>query len=393
MNKRKMREGVHWMGAVDWNRRLFDSLIPLPDGTSYNAYLIQGAEKTALLDTVDPTMTDVLMGQLSDVPSVDYVVSHHAEQDHSGAISCVLHKYPDAKVVTNPKCKEMLIDHLCLPEDRFVTVEDGETISLGGKTMRFIYTPWVHWPETMVTYLEEEKILFSCDFFGSHYATADLHVKDDPRVFEAAKRYYAEIMMPFYRIIRGNLEKVRELDLEMIATSHGPIYSDPKLIVDAYEDWVSDKVKNVVVLPYVTMHGSTERMVAHLTAALADRGVSVQRYDMTVTDLGRLAMSLVDAASVVFGTPTVLVGPHPTVLYAATIAGALKPTIRLATVIGSYGWGGKSVEQTLGALGKLKVETPDPVLCKGYPKESDLAALDVLADAIAAKHREWGLMD
>jgi len=169
MHKRLIREGVYWMGAVDWDRRLFDALIPTPEGTSYNAYLVSGSEKTALLDTVDPSASTVLMEQLADVPKVDYVISHHAEQDHSGAISCVLYKYPEARVVTNPKCKEMLIDHLMLDGDRVVTVGNGESLSLGGKTLEFIYSPWVHWPETMVTYLKEDGILFSCDFFGSRY--------------------------------------------------------------------------------------------------------------------------------------------------------------------------------------------------------------------------------
>jgi flavorubredoxin len=391
VNRRVIREGVHWMGAVDWDRRLFDCLIPTPDGTSYNAYLVEGAEKTALLDTVDPTMTDVLMDQLSDVPQVDYLVSHHAEQDHSGAIACVLQKYPGAKVVTNPKCKEMLIDHLCLSEDAFLTVKNNETISLGGKTLQFVYTPWVHWPETMVTYLKEDKILFSCDFFGSHFATSELYASSDPRVFQAAKRYYAEIMMPFYRLVRGNLEKVRELDVELIAPSHGPIYSPPGLIMDAYAEWVSDDVRNVVVIPYVSMHGSTKKMVEHLASALVDRGVMVEQFDMTATDVGTLAMSFIDAASVVFATPTFLVGPHPLVLHAAGFMGALKPTVKLATVIGSYGWGGKAAETVMGALGKLKVRTPEPVLCVGYPKEADLASLDSLADAIAAAHKELGL--
>jgi len=176
MKARKIKEGIYWMGAVDWDRRLFDSLIPLPDGTSYNAYLIQGSEKTALLDTVDPSMVDVLLFQLESVQNIDYIIAHHAEQDHSGAIPHVLEKYKNAKVLTTSKGKGMLVDHLCIPEERFITVDDGETLSLGNKTLKFIHTPWVHWPETMVTYLQEDNILFTCDFFGSHLATTDLYV-------------------------------------------------------------------------------------------------------------------------------------------------------------------------------------------------------------------------
>ncbi|HSM73247.1 MAG TPA: FprA family A-type flavoprotein, partial [Desulfobacterales bacterium] len=154
MQKRKLTEKIHWLGAVDWDRRLFDSLIPLPDGTTYNAYLIAGRDKTVLLDSVDPPMAEHLMAQLEGVPRIDFVVSQHAEQDHSGAIPLVLQRFPEAKVVCTPKAKGMLIDLLELPEAVIVTVTDGETLSLGDKTLRFIHTPWVHWPETMVTYLE-----------------------------------------------------------------------------------------------------------------------------------------------------------------------------------------------------------------------------------------------
>ncbi len=275
MNHRDVRSGVRWMGAVDWDRRLFDSLIPLPDGTSYNAYLIDGTDKVALLDTVDPPMVDELLAQLADVPRIDYIVSHHAEQDHSGSIGHVLEKYPEAKVVVTPRAKDMLIDHLAIPEEAFLVVEDGEQLALGGKTLTFIHTPWVHWPETMVTYLQEERILFSCDFFGSHIATSDLYVTDEGRVKEAAKRYFAEIMAPFRPQIEKNLKKLESYDIEMIAPSHGQIYDRPEFIIDLYKEWVSAPPQNLVVIPYVSMHGSTEKMVQHLAAALVNKGVRV----------------------------------------------------------------------------------------------------------------------
>jgi len=391
MKARKIGEGVHWLGAVDWDRRLFDSLIPLPDGTSYNAYLVEGEEKTALLDTVDPSKVDMLFSQLEDVQRIDYVVAHHAEQDHSGAIPDVLAKYGEAKVVTSPKGKGMLMDLLRIPEEKFVTVADGEALSLGGKTLEFIYTPWVHWPETMATYLREDRILFSCDFFGSHLATTDLYIADEERIYEAAKRYYAEIMMPFRKIIRANLNKLSPYEIALIAPSHGPIYNRPAFILDAYQDWVLGDPKNVVVLPYVSMHGSTEKMVEHLVSALVEKGVTVYQFDLTATDIGKLAMALVDAATLVVGTPTVLGGPHPNVVYAAYLANALRPKVKFASIIGSYGWGGKAVEQIAGMLPNLKVELLDPVLCKGVPKETDFEALDRLAATIAEKHKEHDL--
>jgi flavorubredoxin len=393
MKARRIREGIYWMGAVDWDRRLFDALIPLPDGTSYNAYLIQGSEKTALLDTVDPSMADVLLFQLESVPHVDYVVAHHAEQDHSGAIPHVLEKYENAKVITTPKGKGMLIDLLLIPEERFITVDDGETLSLGDRTLEFIHTPWVHWPETMVTYLLEDHILFSCDFFGSHLATTDLYVTDEARVYEAAKRYYAEIMMPFRKIIQKNLEKVGGHAIDLIAPSHGPIYDRPAFIMDAYRDWVSEVPKNVVVLPYISMHGSTEKMVEYLVSALAERGVTVHQFNLAVTDIGKLAITLVDAATIVLGTPTVHVGPHPNVVYAAYLANALRPKLKFASIIGSYGWSSKAIEQIAGLIPNLKVEILDPVLCRGFPREADFKALDNLAATIAEKHREHNLVN
>ena len=170
MMRREIIKGVDWVGAVDWDRRLFDSLIPLPDGTSYNAYLVRGSEKTALLDAGEPSKIAELASHLADVPRIDYVVAHHAEQDHSGLLPFVLGRYPEAKLFCTPLAKGMLIDHLAVPADRIITLGDGEKLALGGKTLRAIHAPWVHWPETMSTYLEEDRILFSCDWFGSHLA-------------------------------------------------------------------------------------------------------------------------------------------------------------------------------------------------------------------------------
>jgi len=337
------------VGAIDWDRRLFDSLIPLPDGTSYNAYLVKGSEKTALVDTVDPTMQDVLLSHLDQlgVERIDYVVANHAEQDHSGTIPQVLERYPEAKVVVTPRCKGMLIDLLMIPEERFTTVNDKETISLGDRTLEFIHAPWVHWPETMLTYLREDRVLFPCDLFGSHLATTDLYVADEGQVYEAAKRYYAEIMMPFRTTIQKNLEKIDGYVIDLIAPSHGPSYDRPEFILNAYRSWLFDEPRNLVILPYISMHASTRKMVEYLVAALAQRGVGVKQFDLTVTDIGKLAMALVDAATVVVGTPTVLAGPHPNVVYAVSLANALRPNIKFLSIIGSYGYPTSSFSPSL----------------------------------------------
>ena len=392
---RIIKPSIFSVGAIDWDARLFDRLIPLPDGTSYNAYLIKGSEKIALLDTVDPTKTQTLLRNLSTlgIDKIDYVVSHHGEQDHSGSLPDVLAKYPMAKVVTNPKCRGMLIDLLGIEDDKFIAVEDGETLSLGDKTLQFIYLPWVHWPETMGTYLQEDKILFPCDFFGSHLATSSLFVDDEASVYEPAKRYFAEIMMPFRRQVNSNLQKLSGLEIDIIAPSHGPVHNQPKFIIDAYKDWSSDTVKNEVVLPYVSMHGSTAAMVEYFVDALIKRNIAVRQFELSTVDIGKLAMALVDAATVVIGSPTVLIGAHPSAAYAAFLANALRPKVRFASIIGSYGWGSKMVEQLAGMMPNLKVEILDPVLIKGFPKDDGFAALDRLADDVLAKHKEIGIVN
>ncbi len=388
MHARDIRDGIQNITMAHWERRLFDSLIPLPDGTSYNAYLVKGRDATALIDATDPVLQDELMAQLRSVQRIDYIVSQHSEQDHSGAIPTVLKQFPDAKVVCSDKARDLLTSHLGIPADRLLLVQDGQTISLGDRTLQFVYTPWVHWPETMCTYIPEDKCLFSCDFFGSHLATTDLYVTDEARVYEAAKRYYAEIMMPFRSVVAKNLAKVGALDFETIAPSHGPVYGKPAFILDAYRDWVSPQMHNEVVLPYVSMHGSTEAMVKHLIDALARHGIAVHVFDLTVTDIGKLAIALVDAATLIVGTPTVHAGPHPAVFYASHLANLLRPKVKYAAIVGSYGWSSKAIEQITELIPRLKVTTLGTVLQKGYPVAETFANLDVLAAAVAHAHRE-----
>ena len=393
MKPRKLKDGIYWVGAVDWDRRLFDDLIPLPDGTSYNAYLIQGSEKTALIDTVDPTMSHVLLSHLNQLSTgrIDYVIANHAEQDHSGTLPQILERHPEAQVVSTSKCQEMLVDLLLVPEGRFLAVEDGATLSLGDRTLEFIHAPWVHWPETMLTYLREDKILFPCDFFGSHLATTDLYATDEGRVYEAAKRYYAEIMMPFRKIIQKNLEKVQGYEITLIAPSHGPMYDRPEFILEAYNSWVFDAPRNIVVLPHISMHGTTREMVNYLVNSLVEKGVTVKLFNLAVTDIGELAMALVDAATIVIGSPTVLTGPHPNVVNAAYLVNALRPKVKFVSIIGSYGWGGKMVKQLAGMMSNLNVEILDPVVIRGYPRDKDFEALDKLADTIVEKHKALNL--
>ena len=388
-----IKENVFSVGAEHWDRKLFDEIIPLPDGTSYNSFLIKGKSKTALIDTVDPSCQHILIENLKklEIKNIDYIISNHAEQDHSGAIPEILKIYPNSKVVTNSKCKEFLKDLLLIPEEKFLTINENDTLSLGDKNLKFIFTPWVHWPETMVTYLVEDKILFTCDFFGSHIAKSELWANDEKIVYEAAKRYYAEIMMPFRNNIKNNIEKILKLDIEIIAPSHGFIYKNPDFIINAYKEWISDNVSNNVVMLYVSMHGSVKRIVEYLTDFLIEKGINVLPFNLTVADIGEIAISLVDSATVVIVSPTFLTGAHPLVYFAVNLFNALRPKTKFISIISSYSWGSNIINSITEIVKNLKAEIIDTILIKGYPKESDIQLLKNLAEKIFQKHNVLNL--
>lgn len=393
MSVREIVPGISAVGAIDFDRRLFDSLIPLPNGTSYNSYLVKGEKKTALIDTVDPSKELDLVTNLvrARVDNIDYIVINHAEQDHSGSLPMVAELFPRASIVVNEKSKDLVTRLLDVDPGRFLEVKDGDILDLGGKTLKFFITPWVHWPETMVTYAVEDRVLFSCDLFGTHYAQSYPFANDEREIYASAKRYYAEIMMPFRKNIADHLEKLKDIPVSIIAPSHGPVYSRPKIILDAYRDWISDSVKDEVIIPYVSMHGSTEKMVNYLCEALMEREIRVKPFNLTVTDTGELAMALVDAATVVIGTPTVLFGPHPQAVYATYLFNMLKPKTRFLSIIGSYGWGGNTMEMLKGMLNRTKPELLEPVYIRGAPGVADQKKIEELADLIVGKHREIGI--
>lgn len=388
----ELKKNVYSVGAVHWDRKVFDEVIPLPHGTSYNSYIVKGSEKTVLIDAVDPETYNQLEENLKalGITKIDYVVANHAEQDHSGSIPQVLSKFPGAQVVTNEKCKSFLKELLLLPDEKILAIKDGGELSLGDRTLQFILTPWVHWPETMVTYLKEEKILFSCDFFGSHIATSEMF--DDREFFEGAKRYFAEIMYPFRNNVLGNINKIAHLDIQMIAPSHGIFYKEPHKIIEAYKEWAKEDVKNEVLFAYVSMHGSTKRMADYFLDAMIKRGLQVRFFNLMKADVGEIAISLVDAATIVIGSPNFLAGAHPAAANAAFLVNSLRPKAKFASLVISYSWAEKASEQLKSMLTNFKGELLKPVIVKGFPKEADFKDLDRLADEIAAKHKEEGLV-
>ena len=394
MKFQKIKNNIFYCGLNDCDRKFFDELIPLEHGTSYNSYLIKGSEKTAIIDTMYPPKTEEYIRNLDDngIDKVDYIISNHGEQDHSGSIPALLEKYPDAVVVTNAKVKDNIKEMLNVDESKVYVMNNNDELSLGDKTLRFIIAPGVHWPDTMFTYLVEDNVICTCDFLGAHYTFDDVFAVESSELEHSAKRYYAEIMMPFRTMCKKYTQLVKDLNPDMILPSHGPVYKNPNYILDLYSKWTSDEGKNLVLLPYVSMYGSTEEMIDYMIKGLKSRGIGTLKFDIIRGDLGELAMGLVDATTFVLGSSMVLAGPHPAAFNIAYLTSILRPKAKFATFVGSYGWGGNLFGKLEEQLSVLKLEFIEPLLVKGKLKAEDYKKLDEIVGQIYDKHKSLNLV-
>ena len=394
MKFQEIKNRVFYCGLNDCERKVFDELIPLEHGTSYNSYLIKGSEKVAIVDTMYPPKTQEYIKNLDEngVDKVDYIIANHGEQDHSGSIPALLEKFPNAVVITNSKVKDNIIEMLLVPEEKIQVVANNDEISLGDKTLRFIIAPGVHWPDTMFTYIVEDNIIATCDFLGAHYTFEDVFANDSKELEHSAKRYYAEIMMPFRTMCKKYTQMLKEMKPEMILPSHGPVYKNPDFILDLYSDWSKDEGKNLAVLPYVSMYGSTEEMIDYIIKGLNSKGIDTLKYDIVRGDLGDLAMALVDATTIVLGSSMVLAGPHPAAFNIAYLASVLRPKAKIAAMVGSYGWGGNLFGKISELLAPLKPDLIEPLLVKGKIKKEDYEKLDGIVEQIYVKHKALNLL-
>jgi len=389
MHTPELAKNVYYVGVKDRDRRLFDSLIPLPQGTTYNAYLIKD-ERTALIDTVNPGFEVELEARINHVhqaSEIDYIIMNHAEPDHAGAIPYLLEKNTKAKLVTTKRGAEAARIYFQTPEDRIKIVSDGETLDLGTKTLRFIEAPMLHWPETMFTFLEEDRILFTCDFLGLHTAYG-FYDDEVPELIQYAQRYFGEIMMPYRAMGKRGLDKIKDLEIKLIAPSHGPIHQNPQRILEAYQRWTSGETLDKVILVYVSMWKSTEKMIKQLAETLEKEGIDAPVYNLVSADVGDIAKDLVDAKGIVLGTPTVLGRMHPLAVYAAHLVKVLKPPAKYGVVLTSYGWGKGALSHASEMLGPTGLEVVGAVEINGSPNKESYEQISQIGETLAKKIKE-----
>jgi flavorubredoxin len=350
MVKVKVAKGIYWVGTIDWNVRDFHGYLT-KRGTTYNAYLIID-EKTALIDTVKNSFSKEFVEKISEIiplEEIDYIVINHVEMDHSGSLPEIVEKAKNATIIATQRGRDGLIKHYGETLTT-KTVETGDELKLGERTLRFIEAPMLHWPDSMFTYIVEDGILMPNDAFGQHLASSqrfDDEVDENVLMEEAAK-YYANILMPLAPLITRKIQELNQMKLtiNMIAPSHGIIWrSNPSKIVNAYIEWSKGIHKDKVVIVYDTMWESTYRMARAIAEGIAEHGVLVKFYKLRVSDMTEIAAEILDAKAVVVGSPTLNNTIFPSVSAFLTYMTGLRPKGKLWAFFGSYGWAGGAVKK------------------------------------------------
>jgi anaerobic nitric oxide reductase flavorubredoxin len=393
MIKVSLKDGINWVGVVDWNIRDFHGYIT-SRGSSYNAYLIQ-EEKTALVDTVKHSFAGELIENISALTSlekIDYIIVNHVEMDHSSSLPIIAKLAKNAKIVSSVRGKEELIKHYGSEFERIETVKSGDKIKLGKKTLMFLEAPMLHWPDSMFTYLVEDKILMPNDAFGQHLASSgrfDDEV-DQTVLMEEAVTYYANILMPFSPLIVKKIQEVvaMKIPIDMIAPSHGIIWrKDPMKIINAYLDWCTDKtVKQKAVIVFDTMWGSTDKMARAIADGIISQGIDVKLLKLRATENTDIVTEILDAKAVLVGSPTLNNGMFPSLGTFLTYITGLKPKGKLWSFFGSYGWGGGAVKNMVKAAKEAGFEVFEPGFeAKWVPSVKELEKCFEFGQQIAQK--------
>jgi flavorubredoxin len=385
----EIAKDIYWLGVIDWNIRDFHGYSTY-QGTTYNSFLIVD-EKITLIDTVKKEFADELIAsisQLVDPKKIDYVISNHTEMDHSGGLPRVMHRIGEDKPLYCSKMGHKNLSRHFSQKWNYQPVEDGGELSLGKRNLTFMETRMLHWPDSMFTYVKEERILFSSDAFGQHYAGPerfDDQISND--IMPHARKYFANILLLYSPLILKLVDKVTEMGLaiDMICPDHGIIWrEDPSKIINAYVEWSTQKPKRKAVVIYDTMWHSTEIMAEAIVAALGEEGVDAKPMHLRNCHRSDIITEVLDAGAVIVGSPTINNGLFPTVSDFLTYMKGLKPKNKVAAAFGSYGWSGEAVKHINHEFEEMKFEVIDPGIRIQYvPDDKGLDACHNLGEKIA----------
>ncbi|MCJ7547346.1 MAG: FprA family A-type flavoprotein [Deltaproteobacteria bacterium] len=390
--KVELRKGIYWVGAIDWNIRDFHGY-STHKGSSYNAYLVVG-KKIALVDTVKAPFFSEMMARIREVmppEKIDYLIVNHVEMDHSGSLPLLKEALPKVEVLCSPRAEGELKLHYGggIP---LTAVKTGGILELGGKTLTFVEVPMVHWPDSMVTYVKEDKVLLPNDAFGQHIACTERF--DDELGWEAilpeATKYYANIVMPYGQQVLKALDALQGIEIEVIGPSHGVIWRRHILqIVASYGRWAKGETEKKALIVYDTMWGSTERMAKAIGRGLVEEGVPIKEYRLGVSDKSDIVKEVLEARGMLLGSPTLNNGVFPSVAQFSTYIKGLRPMGRIAAVFGSYGWGKGATTKALAAdLQAAGMEVMEELQVQFVPDQDALNRCEALGRRVAQRIKE-----
>jgi flavorubredoxin len=388
----KIKEGFYWVGAIDWNVRNFHGYSTFK-GTTYNSYLLMD-KKITLFDTVKHGFEEELLSRIKSIinpEKIDYLIVNHIEPDHAGGFLKIVEIIKPEKIFITQRGKDGLKNYLHKNDFPFEEVSTGKEIKIGERTIRFIETPMIHWPDSMISYIPEEKILVSQDAFGAHYATSNRF--DDEvdycTLIEESAKYYANIVLPYSPRVQNLLKTIKELglEIELICPDHGVVWRKHiNEIIQLYENWSNYIAEKRAVIIYDTMWKSTEKMAYAIMDGIIKEGVEARLFKLSVSDITDVMTEVMLAKGLVLGSPTLNNGLMPTVASFVHYMKGLRPRNKIGAAFGSYGWSGESVKLLNDILNKIKAEiVHEGIKVKFAPDKDTLKQCEELGKIIAQK--------
>jgi len=368
MSTLKLKDDIYWIGILDHKLRVFDIIMETKFGTTYNSYLVKGSEKTVLVETAKAKFFDDYLNNIEEyvsISDIDYIVLDHTEPDHTGSVEKILDMNPNITIIGS-KGAIQFVEHIINRSFNSMVVKSGDSLDLGNKTMEFISAPKLHWPDSIYTYIPEDKVLFTCDSFGSHYCLDSIlqsTIENQEDYMEALKYYFDMILGPFKASFLRAIDKIKDLEIDMVCTGHGPVLdSDPWKIINQSKEWsteVNPNKNKTVVIAYVSAYGYTEEMAQHIAEGIKSEDVDAVLYDLTNADIQALAVDLYWANGILLGSPTILCDALKPVWDLTT---TMFPEIhggKFASAFGSYGWSGEAVPNLMTRLKQLRMRITD----------------------------------